>query len=221
MTSIAQHAYLRAILFPVFAGGIIFVAAGRIDLPAVWSVLALLGVFMVGMVAVADPGMIRERVQPGPGSQDRFTQPASVVLLLAHWLVAGLDVGRFQWSPVPPAVQIAGLIGYAACLVMLLWCLRVNRFYSSVVRVQSDRGHEPITVGPYAIVRHPGYAASIVAALCGGVALGSWLAMVPVAIFVALFVRRTLLEDAMLVRELPGYAGYAKTVRYRLLPGVF
>lgn len=221
MTSIAQRAYLRAVLFPSVAGGIIFVAAGRINLPAVWGVLALLGVFMVGMVAVADPGMIRERVQPGPGSQDRFTQPASVVLLLAHWLVAGLDVGRFQWSPVPPAVQIAGLIGYAACLVMLLWCLRVNRFYSSVVRVQSDRGHEPITVGPYAIVRHPGYAASIVAALCGGVALGSWLAMVPVAIFVALFVRRTLLEDAMLVRELPGYAGYAKTVRYRLLPGVF
>ncbi|HUE71530.1 MAG TPA: isoprenylcysteine carboxylmethyltransferase family protein [Pirellulaceae bacterium] len=215
------HAYLRAILFPVFAGGIIFVAAGRVDLPAVWGVLALLGVFMVGMVTVADPGMIRERVQPGPGSQDRFTQPASIVLLLAHWLVAGLDVGRFQWSPVPPALQIAGLIGYAACLAFVMWCLRVNRFYSSVVRVQSDRGHEPITVGPYAIVRHPGYAASIVAVFCGGVALGSWLAMIPVAAFVLLFVRRTLLEDAMLVRELPGYAGYAKTVRYRLLPGVF
>jgi protein-S-isoprenylcysteine O-methyltransferase Ste14 len=215
------HAYLRAILFPIIAGGMIFLAAGRIDLPPVWGVLALLSVFMVTMVAVADPGMIRERVQPGPGNQDRFTQPASVVLLLAHWLAAGLDVGRFHWSAVPLPVQIAGLFGYAACLLMLLWCLRVNRFYSSVVRVQSDRGHEPITVGPYAIVRHPGYAASIVAALSGGVALGSWLAMVPMAMFVALFLRRTLLEDAMLVRELPGYADYAKTVRYRLLPGVF
>ena len=214
-------AYLRAILFPAIAGGIIFAAAGRIDLPAVWGVLVLLGAFMVGMVTVADQGMIRERVQPGPGNQDRITQPASAVLLMAHWLVAGLDVGRWHWSPVPWPVQIAGLIGYAACLVVLLWCLRVNRFYSSVVRVQSDRGHEPITVGPYALVRHPGYAASIVAALCGGVALGSWLAMIPIAMFVALFLRRTLLEDSLLVRELPGYAGYAKTVRYRLLPGVF
>jgi protein-S-isoprenylcysteine O-methyltransferase Ste14 len=61
----------------------------------------------------------------------------------------------------------------------------------------------------------------MVAALCGGVALGSWLAMIPVVLFAALFVRRTLLGDAMLVRELPGYAPYAKTVRYRLLPGVF
>ncbi len=213
--------YLRAILFPAIAGGIIFIAAGRMDLPAVWGIIGLLAAFMVGMMVVADPGMIRERVRPGTGNQDRFTQPVSAVLLLAHWLVAGLDVGRFQWSPVPLPVQIAGLIGYAACLVMLLWCLRVNRFYSSVVRVQCDRGHEPITVGPYAIVRHPGYAASIVAALCGGVALGSWLGMIPVVLFAALFVRRTLLEDAMLVRELPGYAPYAKTVRYRLVPGVF
>lgn len=215
------HAIWRAILFPAIAGGVIVVASGRIDLPAVWGVLALLAAFMVGMAITADAGMIRERVRPGPGNQDRMTQPASAILLFAHWIVAGLDVGRFHWSPVPLAVQVAGLLGYAACLVVLLWCLRVNRFYSSVVRVQSDRGHEPITVGPYAIVRHPGYAASIVAALCGGVALGSWLAMVPVVLFIALFVRRTLLEDGMLVRELPGYADYAKKVRYRLMPGVF
>jgi protein-S-isoprenylcysteine O-methyltransferase Ste14 len=213
--------YARAILFPAIAGAIIFAAAGRFDLPAVWGVVLALAVMMVGMMVVAEPGMIRERVRPGPGNQDRFTQPASVVLLVAHWIVAGLDVGRFHWSPVPPIIQWPALTGYAACLAFLLWCVRVNRFYSSVVRVQTDRGHEPITAGPYAIVRHPGYAASMVGALCGGIALGSWLAMIPILMFLALFIRRTLLEDAMLVRELPGYAQYAKTVRYRLVPGVF
>ena len=173
------------------------------------------------MLIVADPETIRERMRPGPGNQDRLTQPVSGVLIAAHWILGGLDAGRLHWTPAPLPLQIVGLVGYGICLAALLWCLRVNRFYSSVVRVQSDRGHEPITVGPYAIVRHPGYAASISGALLGGIALGSWLAMIPIVLFVALFMRRTLLEDSMLLRELPGYADYAKTVRYRLLPGVF
>ena len=213
--------YLRAILFPAIAGGIIFLAAGRFDLPAVWGILVLLTAMMVAMVVVADPTMIRERVRPGPGNQDRFTQPASAVLLVAHWVIAGLDIGRLHWTSVPAVIQWPALAGYAACLIFLLWCLKVNRFYSSVVRIQTDRGHEPITSGPYAIVRHPGYAASIVSALCGGLAMGSWLGMMPILLFVGLFVRRTLVEDDMLTRELPGYDEYARRVRFRLIPGLF
>jgi protein-S-isoprenylcysteine O-methyltransferase Ste14 len=55
----------------------------------------------------------------------------------------------------------------------------------------------------------------------GGVALGSWLAMLPVLGFAALFVRRTLLEDRLLHRELAGYSKYAEKVRYRLVSGIF
>ncbi len=32
---------------------------------------------------------------------------------------------------------------------------------------------------------------------------------------------RTALEDAFLRRELPGYADYARRVRYRLVPGIW
>jgi protein-S-isoprenylcysteine O-methyltransferase Ste14 len=70
-------------------------------------------------------------------------------------------------------------------------------------------------------VRHPGYLATLFAMFSGGVALGSWLAMLPVLGFAALFVRRTLLEDRILLLELPGYAAYAQRVRSRLIPGVF
>ena len=99
--------------------------------------------------------------------------------------------------------------------------MRVNRFYSSVVRVQTDRGHHPVVDGPYRFVRHPGYAATLVAVLSGGVALGSWLAMLPVLGFAVVFVRRTLVEDRLLQLELPGYAAYAQQVPSRLIPGVF
>jgi protein-S-isoprenylcysteine O-methyltransferase Ste14 len=57
--------------------------------------------------------------------------------------------------------------------------------------------------------------------LSGGVALGSWLAMLPVLGFAATFVHRTLLEDRLLQLELPGYSDYVLRVRSRLIPGVF
>jgi protein-S-isoprenylcysteine O-methyltransferase Ste14 len=130
-------------------------------------------------------------------------------------------VGRFQWSLVPWALQVACVAGYAAALAVVFWAMRANPFYSSVVRLQTELGHRPISAGPYRFVRHPGYAASLFGMLSGGAALGSWLAMVPILACIGLFVRRTLLEDRLLQRELKGYAEYAQRVRYRLIIGVF
>jgi protein-S-isoprenylcysteine O-methyltransferase Ste14 len=202
-------------------GAIIFASAGRSDLPFVWAILALVAAFYLALAAFADPGMMRERLAPGPGNQDRLTRLFGGGLLVGHWVLAGLDVGRFQWSLVPWQVQLAGVVGYAVALGVLFWAMRANPFYSSVVRVQTDRGHHTVAAGPYRIVRHPGYAATLFAMLSGGVALGSWLAMFPMLVFAVFFVRRTLLEDRLLHRELEGYAEYAQKVRYRLLVGLF
>lgn len=97
----------------------------------------------------------------------------------------------------------------------------VNRFFSAVVRLQTDRGHHVVTAGPYRIVRHPGYVGIIVGCMCSPIALGSWLAAVPMVPCLALFVRRTVLEDRFLRENLDGYADYANRVRYRLLPGLW
>jgi protein-S-isoprenylcysteine O-methyltransferase Ste14 len=210
-----------ATMLPAVAATIIFVSAGRINLPMFWGLLGVLAFYMVVMFAVIDPGLLRERMKPGKGNCDRLTRPLTLVLLLVHWVVAGLDVGRFQWSPIPWSVQLAGLIGYAVCMAGVMWAIRVNPFYSAVVRVQTDRGQRPVTAGPYRFVRHPGYTATVLGMICGGLALGSWVGMIPVAAVAVLFIRRTLVEDAMLRRELAGYADYAERVRYRLVAGVF
>jgi protein-S-isoprenylcysteine O-methyltransferase Ste14 len=210
-----------SLAMPAGAGLVVFASAGRWDLPFVWGVLAVLAVLSVAVAATADPGLVRERVAPGPGNRDRLTQPVGGALLVAHWALAGLDAGRFHWSPVPADVQLVGLVGYAAASAALLWAVSANPFYSSVVRVQTDRGHRPVTAGPYRLVRHPGYTATLAGALTGGLALGSWVALVPLLVLAALFVRRTVLEDRLLRAELPGYAEYARRVRYRLVAGVF
>lgn len=210
-----------SLAMPALAGAVVFASAGRIDLPFVWGVLAVLAVFCVAFAATADRGLVRERVKPGAGNRDRLTRPLGTALILAHWVLAGLDAGRWQWGLVPWEVQAAGLLGYAASLVLVFWAVSSNPFYSSVVRVQADRGHHAVTAGPYRFVRHPGYTGTLSGMICGGLALGSWLAMLPIVAGVLLFVRRTLLEDRMLRDELPGYAEYASRVRYRLVVGVF
>jgi hypothetical protein len=92
---------------------------------------------------------------------------------------------------------------------------------SPALRIQTERGHSVITRGPYRIVRHPGYFAMLVAVPASALAVGSWLALIPAFAFSAVIVRRTTLEDRYLRQVLPGYLGYADSVCYRLLPGIW
>ena len=86
----------------------------------------------------------------------------------------------------------------------------MNRFFSSAMRIQRDRGQHVITTGPYQYVRHPGYAAFILVALCSGLALGSWGSLLPSLLYIGLFIRRTAVEDRLLREELEGYPAYAE-----------
>ncbi|HZC57528.1 MAG TPA: isoprenylcysteine carboxylmethyltransferase family protein [Xanthobacteraceae bacterium] len=144
-------------------------------------------------------------------------------VLLAHWIVAGLDRGRFHWSDsVPQWLQALALIAVAAGYGLCLWAMYVNRFFSSVIRIQSDRGQYIVDTGPYAFVRHPGYLAGFMIVLASGIALGSWLACAVVTIASLPFLlRRAINEDRILQADLPGYRDYAARIRWRILPGVW
>ncbi len=136
-------------------------------------------------------------------------------------IVAGLD-HRFVWSPAFPLWLIVlgfilTLLGYA----FATWALAENRFFSSVVRIQTDRGHAVCDSGPYRLVRHPGYAGNIPPLLGIVLALGSVWALIPAVAALIIAVVRTALEDQTLQEELPGYRDYARRVRYRLIPGIY
>jgi len=122
---------------------------------------------------------------------------------------------------IPQVWQILGLAGMAASLGLALWALTQNRFFSPVIRVQTERGHHLITSGPYQFIRHPGYLGGAGSALCGAIALGSRWALLPAAGVVGVLLRRTVIEDRFLRPELAGYQDYARKVRYRLLPGIW
>jgi protein-S-isoprenylcysteine O-methyltransferase Ste14 len=136
-------------------------------------------------------------------------------------IVAGLD-HRHGWSPEFPLwLIVLGFILISIGYAFAAWALAENRFFSSVVRIQTDRGHVVCDTGPYRVVRHPGYAGNIPPLVGIVLALGSVWTLVPAAVALIIAVIRTSLEDQTLQEELPGYRDYARRVHYRLIPGIY
>jgi protein-S-isoprenylcysteine O-methyltransferase Ste14 len=219
---------LTTLFFGLIPAGLIFGLSGRLDLWNVWAYLAIgVGLFTYQTLVLyaKSPEVLKERFETvTSGSQGRVKWTvgrASSALSIVQWLIVGLDL-RFHWSDIfPPAWLAGGLVFYGIGWGVFTWAALENAFFSPEVRIQSERGQRVIGEGPYAIVRHPGYASNLLALFASAVALNSLLAIVPALAFLALVIRVTGIEDRMLQAELPGYAEYAARVRYRLLPSVW
>jgi protein-S-isoprenylcysteine O-methyltransferase Ste14 len=190
-----------------------------------WEVLGTYSAISIASLLLADPELVKERSQVRSGTQRRDMVLAGVSFLFFYPLtlaVAGVDVGRVGWSPpFPLVVQVLALAVFALGNGLGLWAVVNNRYFSTFVRIQKDRGQAVVRQGPYRYVRHPGYAGTIAAAVALPVALGSLWALLPATVGAGGFVVRTLLEDRTLVEELRGYREYASEVRYRLIPGIW
>jgi protein-S-isoprenylcysteine O-methyltransferase Ste14 len=164
---------------------------------------------------------VRSRVHPGTKRWDKVVVGLLFLAILAIPPVAGLDDGRFHWSTMPSCVVGLGYILLVAGWILIAWAETVNPFFEPGVRIQTERGHHVIDSGPYAIVRHPGYFASVLLFTGFALTLGSWWALIPAGFASLLLALRTVWEDRTLHVELSGYAAYAQRVRWRLIPGVW
>ena len=215
--------YLFAV--PIF----LILPSGHIDWVMGW-VYAILGIVLSigGRVVMArkNPDLVAERARfrdsEGVKEWDRKLVPwIAQILPYAGLLVAGLDK-RFGWSPELPLWSVlVALVVAVLGTVFSIWALVENRYFSSVVRIQTDRGQTVCDTGPYQYVRHPGYAGGLLWHIMTPLILGTLWTYIPTIIMVSLTVLRTALEDKTLQEELPGYKEYTKQTRYRLLPGVW
>jgi protein-S-isoprenylcysteine O-methyltransferase Ste14 len=136
-------------------------------------------------------------------------------------LVAGLDE-LLGWSPAfSLTVKIIALVLILAGFALSSYALIENRFFSGMVRIQTDRSQQVVSSGPYHWMRHPGYAGSLLVYLAIPFFLDTSWAFLPAVVFAIAVVIRTSLEDKTLQEELEGYREYTQRVRYRLLPGVW
>jgi protein-S-isoprenylcysteine O-methyltransferase Ste14 len=202
--------------------GILLAASGTVGYWQAWVVcgtcLSLL-VTVGGHLLRTDPDFLMHRLQfrERESAQKRitgFTGPA----FLGALLVPALDV-RLGWSSVPAWVSVLALAFFLASYALVIWVFKTNRYASRIIEVQP--GQQVIDTGPYAVVRHPMYAAQVVMYPAFMLALGSWwAALLGVAIAFPL-VLRIRNEEAVLSRELPGYEAYCQRTRYRLIPKVW
>jgi len=206
--------------------GVIFLSSGRLDYWQGWLFLSMILTSAVMSVWLLkdNVGLITERLHPGKGMKwwDKGYYLLSTPLSFAAVVVAAADAGRFHWSSHPkPAVYALFLAVFLLGQGLFLWAKKVNPFFSSVARIQSDRGQSVCREGPYRLCRHPGYLGGLLFGLSTPIVLGSYWALIPQALAAFLLVGRTVLEDRMLTKDLLWYAEYREAVRSKLLPGIW
>jgi protein-S-isoprenylcysteine O-methyltransferase Ste14 len=211
----------------LFSGVLIFGGAGRLNwalgwiFVTAWIIPKL--VFLI-LLRLRDPDLLIERVTRHKNTQryDRILLPTYFVFAFGTFIVAGLDGGRFRWSgDVSITLIIAAYVVYLLGNSLAGWAINSNPFFSAESRIQTDRSQKVTSSGPYRFIRHPAYSAAFLLWITTGPMLESWWAVLPGFLAGLMMVIRTVYEDRMLITELPGYAGYAQQVRYRLVPGIW
>ena len=207
-------------------GGLLFGSAGRLDWQAGWIfMITLFGCVGINLVILlkTNPEVIEERSHFNRGAKkwDVVITSVATVFIVATVAVAGIDE-RYSWcGPLGLGWLCVGIIQFVVGDLFFLWAMTVNKYFSKLVRIQTERGHKVVTSGPYRIVRHPGYLGWSVMWIGTPLILDSLLAFIPAVLSIILMVVRTELEDNTLRRELPGYLEYVSRVGYKLVPWVW
>jgi protein-S-isoprenylcysteine O-methyltransferase Ste14 len=206
-------------------GAIVFVPAGTL---AYWQGWAFIVVFTVSTniigiyLALKDPALLERRIKAGPGAETRPTQKALIALAFAGAIglvIASVLDHRFGWSHVPALVSVLGNALVALGLMIDLLVFRENSYGASTI--EKMEGQKVISTGLYALVRHPMYVGVLIMVIGVPLALGSYWGLLLMLFNVPILVLRILDEEKMLALDLDGYTNYMRTVRYRLVPGLW
>jgi protein-S-isoprenylcysteine O-methyltransferase Ste14 len=221
-TRLARAALLRLVSSFVVLPALLVLPAGTLWYWEAWAYLAVLLIPMTLTTAILfarDPELLERRMRGREKdlAQGRIVALAGIVFL-ALLLIPAFD-RRFGWSRVPLPAVIAADVVVLAAFGLFIRVLRENRSASRVIEVQP--GQRVVSTGPYAVVRHPMYAAVALLSLATPVALGSWWAFIPAGLLLAVLAARIKHEERVLTTELTGYGDYMRTTVYRLIPGVW
>lgn len=213
---------LRFVLGIVLAAAALLLPAWSFDYWQAWVLLAVIFVpfaFVAAYFMKRSPEFLARRMQykEKRGSQRWFVAGSGFLFAIA-FLMPGMDV-RLGWSAVPVWLVVAADIVVLVSYALVFVSFRANAYAARTVEVMA--GQRVIDTGPYARVRHPMYAGVIPMYLAIPLALGSFWALIPVALACVLIIPRLLDEERLLRSSLPGYAEYCTRVKFRLIPGVW
>jgi len=217
---------IKSLIGTIFFLFILFLSAGRIDYWQGWlygSINIILTVINT-LALLKDKGLAEERAKykAGTKSWDKLIIGLLAMINIIINIVAGLDSGRFYWSPqLHWSIYLLGIMLILCGEVIFLTAQRQNKFFSSVMRIQTDRGHTVCETGLYKFIRHPGYSGMIISVTGVPLILGSLWCIIPSGLSIILILIRTHLEDVTLINELNGYREYTYKTPYKLIPWIW
>jgi protein-S-isoprenylcysteine O-methyltransferase Ste14 len=218
-----QKRIMQVLIILMIQSVTLFVSAGTVYWKWAWIYILLNLILVIFNYFYLPKDIIKER---GKGGQkikpwDKTLNMINGVPTVMLYVTCGLQY-RYHWPPdLSLPIKIIGLVVFVTGFFIFSWSMRVNRFFSTMVQIQDNRNHSVVTIGPYKIVRHPGYVGYILISLATPLILGTIWGLIFSIITTILFIIRTVLEDQCLSHELPGYSEYAKEVRFRIIPGIF
>jgi len=217
---------LKTLITTLIFSAILFLFAGKSDYFQGWIFLAtnvITGLMNFWTIRNNSELMTeRSKVGEGTKSWDKLILGLSSLAYLANVIIAGLDSGRYHWSPdFNWSIYVLGVILTIVGQVVFLTARKENKYFSSVVRIQKDRGQTICDTGIYKVVRHPGYLGMTISLIGLPLITGSVWSIIPIGISIILLFIRTALEDNMLKEELPGYTEYTERTRQRLIPKIW
>jgi protein-S-isoprenylcysteine O-methyltransferase Ste14 len=225
MKPLYQQLVRSSVLGTLAMLALIFVPAGTFRYWQGWASLAVFticsGAYTL-YLAKHDPALLKRRTEAGISHEKEATQKIVMALLYVVCIVLvvlpPLDV-RFGWSRMPWQVSIIGDALVVFSFYVFYLVSKVNTFAAANIRVED--GQRVISSGVYAFIRHPMYFAALFLFVGVPLGLGSWWALLLVPVLIPILIARILNEEKLLARDLPGYVDYTRTVRYRLIPGVW
>ncbi len=217
---------IQTAVWLAITGTVLFLSAGTLDWAEAWIFLGLwlAGGLTSGLtLARTNPEIVQERMRsPLQRDQKSWDKPFIIAIFggfILLYVVAGFDAKRFAWSDMPVALEVLGAIGFVFAIYVFHIVMRENAYASAVVKIDAERGHKVISTGPYTWVRHLMYSGALFYFLGTPLLLGSWCAFALGLALIAVIALRAVREERMLAAELPGYADYARRVKYRLAYG--
>jgi protein-S-isoprenylcysteine O-methyltransferase Ste14 len=154
------------------------------------------------------------------GDTDRgSTRLLVTAYALAIVLIVGL--GQLGAGSLPVPARWIGVAIMATGLGLRAWGMTVlGRFYTRTLRVVGDQ--QMVTTGPYRLIRHPGYAGSLLVWTGFCLGSGNWIALMTVAaLTLAAYGWRIRSEERLLVDTFgEEYTRYQRHTA-RLLPFVY
>jgi protein-S-isoprenylcysteine O-methyltransferase Ste14 len=205
---------------------VLFISAGSFTWAAGWWYIGLyFGTIIAASLIFLPkrPEVVIERSKGSEGGKPWDILLTRLIAIPAFGLliISGLDE-RWGWTaPLPLWSRLLGGTFFMGGYVIVLWAMYTNKYFSQIVRVQSDRGHVAVTDGPYRIVRHPGYLGMLLSTMGVPLLLDSLYAFICVVLYAVILITRITFEDRTLHDELPGYIEYQKHTRYKLIPGIW